>query len=454
MRKQLLWTALALPALTAQGEPYNDAGPAVIQIHVYGTLKQPLPGQQTVDFHERGTGFLVSPDGLVLSAGHNIPDSALFDEDGFHVEGYFPAKDDDALSAVDPPVQLEVITATQSPYDVSLLRIKGLNTVKPFLRLCDAYRKGVKTDFEVLGYQGGDSLLTSNYGPVMAGAGATSNILVQMPLNKGNSGGPLFNELGMVFGIAIGEKTVGSERMQSTSLAVPMAKVMQTLGDAAKPLAGVSYEPDCTKTLNHQFTVSIQSAIKVGRIPRTVAWENMKHPQIDESKSVKEILPPEGFKVVAYKTIDVDIPDVKTEVHVPEDGRTILVQGTGQGKKLPDSATAKILVILEQAPLDAASPTYRVQTFPYSKTLDTHNFEVTSKTFRDTIPAPEGFVFKEVVKIDYVSLNHSPSKGAKVSVAKDGGALELRYSLQSGPVYDQWRGWIDAYITAKLVPKT
>lgn len=179
MRKQLLWTALALPALTAQGEPYNDAGPAVIQIHVYGTLKQPLPGQQTVDFHERGTGFLVSPDGLVLSAGHNIPDSALFDEDGFHVEGYFPAKDDDALSAVDPPVQLEVITATQSPYDVSLLRIKGLNTVKPFLRLCDAYRKGVKTDFEVLGYQGGDSLLTSNYGPVMAGAGATSNILVK-----------------------------------------------------------------------------------------------------------------------------------------------------------------------------------------------------------------------------------------------------------------------------------
>ncbi|KAF0250994.1 hypothetical protein GN299_31080 [Pseudomonas putida] len=453
MFRGLISFAAALTAMPALGEPYFEAGPAVIQLHVYGTLKQPLPNEQSVDFHERGTGFVASPDGLVLSAGHNIPDKSLFDEDGFFIEGYFPAKDQDALSAVDPPVELEVITATQSPYDVSLLRIKDSDTVRPFLRLCDNYKRAGNFDFVVLGYQGGDRILTSNYGPVMAGAGATSNILVQIPLNKGNSGGPIFNELGMVFGIAIGEKTVGSERMQSTSIAVPMSKVMQTLGDASKPLAGVSYDPDCGKQLKPQFTALIESPIKVGREPRPVAAEVITTETIDYSKVVKEIPPPTGYKVVTYKSITVDQPGVKTEIFVPKDGSKIFVKGTSKEPKLPTSVNANIEVLLEPTSPENAAPSFRVQTFPYSKTLDTHNIEITSKDFKDTIPAPDGFVFKEFLKIDYVSLNHSPSKGANVQISPDGKALLVSYSLQSGPIYDQWRGWIDAFITAKLEPK-
>jgi serine protease Do len=457
MFSRLIPAAVALAIMPALGEPYSEAWPAVIQLHVYGTLKEPSPGSSTVDFHERGTGFLVSPDGLVLSAGHNIPNKEMFDEDGFHVEGFFPAKDVDALSAIDPPVQLQVIAATQLPYDVSLLRIKDLGVLKPFLRLCDAYKKDGEPHFQVLGYQGGDRLLTINSGPVMAGAGAVSNIVVQIPLNKGNSGGPIFNELGMVFGIAIGEKTVGGERMQSTSIAVPMAKAIATLGDDAKPLYGVSYDPDCQKKLNPKFTAVLSNPMQIqrdapplGTLPPFITDIGLSIPR--PGHGIAQATPPTGYRVIQAGGVQFDRPGINGNVSVSDNGHVLTIGGTDIGLTAY-IVNSNVSVVLEQVVNENAAPSVQVRTFPYSKTLADHSFNVTSKDFHDTIPAPNGFIFKEVVKIDYESLNHSPSNGAMVSVNSDGSALELTYSLQSGPFYDQWRGWVDAFITAKLAPK-
>lgn len=445
MDSQVLFAGLSLLTLPVVAAPYTDAGPAVVQVHVYGTLKKPLAGEQTVDYHDRGTGFLVSPNGLILSAGHNIPDRSLFDEDGFYVEGFFPAKDEDALTTVEPPVELEVIVATQSPYDVALLRIKSAGTVTPFLRLCDGYQKGVKTDFEVLGYQGGDRFLTSNFGPVMAGAGATSNILVQMPLNKGNSGGPIFNERGMVFGIAIGEKTVNSERMQLASMVVPMAKVMKTLGDKSKPLAGVSYDPDCQKTLNSQLVTDMVEPIAMHDIRFMVA------PREDHQLGDSVISAPTGYRFVGTKGVTLDRPKAQVRAEVSVDGDSVLLKGSHQGTN-PRYINAKVRVVLEQTAERTATPVRRVQSFPYSHTLDEHTLGITRKDFRSTIPAPQGFVFEEIVKLEYVSLNHSPSRGATLEIVANGSAIELAYSLESGPSDDKWKGWIDAFVTAKLKP--
>ncbi|MBV7569641.1 serine protease [Pseudomonas sp. PDM27] len=263
MLKAGFFTILLTSALPAVGLPYDDSGASVIQLHVFGTLKKPLPDTDTIDFHSRGTGFLVSPDGLVLSAGHLIPAESLFDDLGFHIEGYFPVRDDDSFAAVDPPVTLKVIKAKTEPYDVALLRIIDYKILKPFLSLCDAYKKGEKIDFAILGYQGGDRLLTSNWGPIMAGAGAATNIVLQIPLNGGNSGGPLFNEQGKVFGIAIGERTAAGQRMNATALAVPMAKAMATLGDEASGIKGVSYNPDCNINLLPQTVVNISQNLPI-----------------------------------------------------------------------------------------------------------------------------------------------------------------------------------------------
>jgi serine protease Do len=446
MFNRLIPAALALAMLPVHADPYGESWPSIILLHVHGTLKQPMPGSETIDFNERGTGFLVSPEGLVLTAGHNIPNKELFDEDGFHVEGYFPARDADALTAVDPPVLLKVIKATQSPYDVALLKIADLQTVKPFLRLCDGYKKEGRPEFLVLGYPGGDRQLTVIGGPLSSGAGAATNLIVQIPINPGNSGAPLFNELGMVFGIAIGERTVAGQRMQLSGLAVPMAKAISTLGEDAKPLIGLSYDPDCQKSLNPKITTAFNDQITIYR-DYLGLWGS--DPILGHGTAKSKV--PEGYRVVQTGEVEFDGNDIEGDVHVSDDGRLITISGSDVGV---DSHTVKttVPVVLEQVANKNSATNSQNRTFPFSRTLDDHGFDVTTKDFTDKIAAPEGFLFKKVMKIEYESLNHSPSNGLNVSVDSGGAALTVNYTLQSGPAYDRWRGWVDAFITATVVP--
>lgn len=442
--------------VTAMGaacaDAYKESGPQVIHIHVYGTLKEPLPNTATLDFHERATGFLVSPNGLILTAGHIIPAASLFDEEGYHIVGMLPVRDVDRLNAVAPQYMLEVVSATTLPFDVGLLRMKEAKFPMPYLRLCNGYRKGDSTRFPILGYQGGDILLTTNWGGVSAGAGAMTNIQIDADINSGNSGGPIFNERGLVFGIAIGEKEVDGKRMDNASLVVPMDKIMSTLGDKADPLVGTSYDPDCQKVPNGQVAAALSANVKVAT---QVTWDNsgmLGGPSPTVTTSIDDsVKAPSGYRWVRVDGAHADGSEVK--VGIVSGGREVRVTGATD---LPSGSTANLTLkaILEPLPAKPFSKaTVEIRTFPYSKTLDTHGVGVTRKEFNDIIPAPVGFIFAEVVKIDYQSLNKSPSEGAKVQVSKTGDALELTYTLESGPIYDQWRGWIDAYITAKLVAK-
>lgn len=455
MFSRLLPVALALAMFPVHADPYTESWPSIILLHVHGTLKKPLPGSETIDFNERGTGFLVSPKGLVLTAGHNIPNKEMFDEDGFHVEGYFPARDVDALGAVDPPVRLQVIKATQSPYDVALLQIADLQTVKPFLRLCDGYKKEGRPEFLVLGYPGGDRQLTVIGGPLSSGAGAATNLIVQIPINPGNSGAPLFNEMGMVFGIAIGERTVAGQRMQLSGLAVPMAKAISTLGEDAKPLIGLSYDPDCLKPLNPKITTALKEQIHIQR-QGPVQWGTGPFGNVIEIPTVGrgsvQSKVPEGYRVVQTGDVKFDGYGISGEVRVSDNGRLLTIGGSDMGVAT-HTVNTTVPVVLEQVVNKEIASYSQNRTFPFSRTLDDHGFDVTTKDFSDKIPAPEGFLFKKVMKVDYESLNHSPSNGLKVSVVSDGSALTVNYTLQSGPAYDRWRGWVDAFITATVVPK-
>jgi S1-C subfamily serine protease len=99
------WSLLSVAA----AEPYNDAGPAVIQIHVEGILKSLPEHAKTKDFHDDATGFIVSPDGLVMTAGHVVPDPNEFEDGTLTVEGRFPHDIRGALKAEDPPSLLKSV---------------------------------------------------------------------------------------------------------------------------------------------------------------------------------------------------------------------------------------------------------------------------------------------------------------------------------------------------------
>ncbi|WP_397453230.1 serine protease [Pseudomonas sp. NA-150] len=442
--------------LPAYADPYLESWSSIILLNVHGTLKKPLPGSDTIDYKEQGTGFIVSPNGLVLTAGHNIPNADIFDEDGFQIEGYFPAKDADALSAVDPPVRLTAIKAKQLPYDVALLQITDLTSVKPFLRLCDGYKKEGRPEFLVLGYPGGDRRLTVIGGPLSSGAGVASNLIVQIPINPGNSGAPLFNEMGMVFGIAIGERTVAGERMQLSGVAVPIAKAISTLGDEAKPLIGISYDPDCQKTLTPRITSAITEQVFIQRdAPDTSKFGGIfgggfNTPRPGRGSTISKV--PNGYKVVGTGQIKFDNAAINGNASVSNDGRLLTIGGADIGVA-SYTVNSTVPVFLEQIGDIEKAPEAQNRTFPLSRTLDDHGLTVTTKEFSDKIPAPDGFLFKKIVKVDYESLNNSPSKGIEVHVLEDGSALAINYTLQSGPIYDRWRGWIDALITTIVISK-
>ena len=440
---------LSLVACMVNGEPYDDAGSAVVQIHAFGTLKEAQDG--SVDSDEYGTGFIVSPDGLVLTAGHNIPDSEMFKPGELWIEAYLPTRDEGAIKADNPAVPLEVLKSAQMPHDVAILRINKTEEPRPYLRLCDSYSMTDK--LVVLGYTGGDKYLSNTIGTVKIPAGSERPITMQVPLSPGDSGGPVFNQLGMVFGIAIGGKTSNLQRMEATTLAVPIAKAIMTLDPASKSLLGMSYDPDCQKKLPSTYHAELVDYVStkgtkeglLGLSPVTPS----KHRIIDTHLS-----PPPGYRVVSANPVD---------VRLTRDGRKIMastnIDNEGGSVHLtakpfesdPTWAISKVSVTLEHLTSPSSRPpASQVRSFLLSNILKEHRFLTTRREFKDTITAPAGYIFTKYMNISYQGLSGSPSNGAVVTVTEGGGALLVTYTLESGSLFNRKTGWIEAIITAKM----
>jgi hypothetical protein len=543
---------------------YSEAGPAVILLHVYGTLKEPLStAPNTVDFHEWGTGFIVSPDGLVLSAGHMIPDKQLFDDNGFVIEAYYPQPDKSLLSAEAPPVELFVIKAMQKPHDIALLSIKDVSIPQRFLRLCDGFDISY-SDFGVLGYARGRPLLSAQHGRVSTPAGTDLDMSLQLSLDPGNSGSPVFNELGMVFAVAVARSEVDGERLDNNTEVVSIEKAMELLAPEGNVLNGMSYDPDCKKILKPQISAElIKSAYTKPEIEIAARFGNKQKYAgvtgerdlffIYDDKTDPVIPPPIGVippangqlsdrappsiyndklsdwgsysavknatkqptwfprdadfnEKLRYATssgVPVGIPSVssvqristtlkappgfriqrinaaKLDFEAPSGfsfsgpfvenngltkggqtqnfdwGRTILMESAPIITSKPVKANSTVSVWLEpEAQKTMTKPTVQVLTLPFSKTLDIHRPTTsTRKIFTEMIAAPEGYQFEEILDINQMSVKHSPSDGAIITVAADGSALEIKFSLESGSVNDPWNGWLDLLITTKLVSK-
>ncbi len=65
-----------------------------------------------------------------------------------------------------------------------------------------------------------------------------------------------------------------------------------------------------------------------------------------------------------------------------------------------------------------------------------------------TFQAQAGF---RIVDYRYVAKSANNASSPLISLAADGKTLSVSFSLTSGPVFDQWRGWIDAEILTRQV---
>ena len=226
-------TRLALPDFSSIVEKY---GPAVVNVRVSGVVKtggqepqmpqfdpddpfsqffrhfqQPGPSERT-PMRGMGSGFIVSPDGIVLTNAH-VVDGA----------------DEVIVKLTDKREFKARVLGADKLTDVAVLKIDAHDL--PVVKIGDAGKERVGEWAVAIGAPFGFEN-TATAGIVSAKArslpdqGYVQFIQTDVPVNPGNSGGPLFNLNGEVIGIN-SQIYSGTGGYQGVSFAIPINLAMQ-----------------------------------------------------------------------------------------------------------------------------------------------------------------------------------------------------------------------------------
>lgn len=162
------------------------------------------------------------------------------------------------------------------------------------------------------------------------------------------------------------------------------------------------------------------------------------------------------------------IPGMSGGPVVDASGRAIAVNAAGgkdaaSGKEYPTITFLQPLIygeaLIRKAGVacDALTPTTAAATACADRThrvdrvqLSLNEPSASLRDYLDTIQADTGCRIVSVVP-SIRSANNAT--GPTVNLGPDGAAAIVSYSLQSGPFYDRYRGWLDAELAVKQAPK-
>lgn len=177
---------------------------------------------------QQGTGFIVRPDGLVVTCEHVIRDAAT-------VEVHWS-------SALSRPSEIATVVSQDDHADVALLQLSGYNY--PTIPLAEVRDIRVGDAVATLGYPVGDILgltdLSVTRGIVSAlrrnDIGVVELVQTDAPIFMGNSGGPLFDlDLGGVVGVV---RAKGIEELDGINFASGLEALLAAFPEVTTDTSG------------------------------------------------------------------------------------------------------------------------------------------------------------------------------------------------------------------------
>lgn len=212
-------TSVSADGLKSGAQIYAENVDAVVSVTSNGTT-QSFYG--TSQFQSRGTGFLISDDGYILTNQHVIDEAT-----------------DIKITMNDGTEYEAQVVGSDEYFDVALLKIdaEGL----PCVTIGDSDNTAVGEQVVLIGNALGE--LTSSFtGGYLSGvdrAVSTDGKAVNMmqtdaAINSGNSGGPLFNMQGEVIGITSAKysgSTSSGASIEGIGFAIPINDVMKLVSD-------------------------------------------------------------------------------------------------------------------------------------------------------------------------------------------------------------------------------
>lgn len=227
----------------AEMTPFPQLEPNDPFFEFFRRFRPQVPQQGSMPVHGLGSGFIVSPDGVILTNAHVVADGG-----------------DITVKLTDKREFKAKVIGIDKPTDVAVLKIDAKNL--PIVRLGDPSQARVGTWVVAIGAPFGfensvTAGIISAKSRSLPDEGYVSFIQTDVAVNPGNSGGPLFNLNGEVIGInsQIYSRTGG---YQGLSFAIPIdiaMKVEQQIvqhGKVSRGRVGVMVQ-EVTQSLADSF---------------------------------------------------------------------------------------------------------------------------------------------------------------------------------------------------------
>lgn len=246
-------------------EIYQQCAPTVVAIHAY-------VDKENADGFYWGTGFIVHPDGYIVTNSHII-------------EGTSYA----TVTLWDDRVFDALLVGQDSRNDLAVLKIEASNL--PSAEFCDSDAMEIGETVVAIGNPLGEEFRSTMTEGILSGTsrsvsynGATLELLqTSAPLNEGNSGGPLINQYGQVIGVTNMKmnSSYGAVTIEGLGFAIP-SQTVKTLTDAIFIRGEVTGRP----ALGIVVGVIPQPAREYYELPEGLYISEVKHGSDGEAKGI------------------------------------------------------------------------------------------------------------------------------------------------------------------------